>query len=73
MSETATITIPVYRSREGKRSCNGDLLGQECPFLGVNTKLNRWRCNWTGTILLSDRNNHLIPCSGCPISQEVKP
>jgi hypothetical protein len=71
MTETATIEIPVYRTPEGRHTCQSSQ--GSCQLLKCVRFGSIFTCGWHQEEVSEGPDGYLTPCSGCPIKQEVQP
>ena len=76
MTETAKITVMVYRTPDGRHTCSSDWPGRKvCPFLMVAKMGTEDRCFFDyDRPLLRDEDGFgwLIPGEKCPLKEVEK-
>lgn len=69
--ETRTLTVPVYRTPDGRPTCAKHFMtGECCRFLRTRTFGTREMCSLSNGVELNrsdDRLGYIIPHSSCPL------
>lgn len=69
--ETATITLPRYRTPSGKHTCAANVAKRMCPLYRIRRFGTEEYCGWIGDLLERTDEGYLQPCADCPIREHA--